>query len=210
MLRKAIASEIETRSFLQQLAARASTPETRKRLLSLADDEIVHRARLERRYREIVGHMPPEPDPPTIELPPDVVEVDLSRALKLALERERDSESYYRFMAERVPATTDLGKLFVELAEMEWRHKTDLQAEYDSTIMADPEEFLLDISPLKTVRRLTPRAPTAFPFLSLIQHAAGSRRRSACMFSNIGSDHQRPVPPAVKNGEALWRQHGKT
>jgi len=69
--------------------------------------------------------------------------VDMSKALKLALERERDSESYYRFMAERVP-NTELGRLFMELAEMEWKHKTDLQAEYDTTF-ADPERFLLDI-----------------------------------------------------------------
>ncbi|HEX7190601.1 MAG TPA: hypothetical protein VF381_03410, partial [Thermoanaerobaculia bacterium] len=72
-------------------------------------------------------------------------DLDLSRALKLALERERDSESYFRFLAERVPPTTELGKLFVELAEMEWKHKTDLQAEYDSTRADDPERFLLDI-----------------------------------------------------------------
>jgi len=67
----------------------------------------------------------------------------MARALKLALERERDSESYFRFMCERVPGTTDLGRLFMELAEIEWKHKTDLQAEYDAA--AGPDQFLLDI-----------------------------------------------------------------
>jgi rubrerythrin len=67
----------------------------------------------------------------------------MSRALKYALERERDSESHYRFMAERVPPTTDLGKLFVELGEIEWKHKTDLQAEYDAA--SGPDQFLFDI-----------------------------------------------------------------
>ena len=39
---------------------------------------------------------------------------------------------------------TELGRLFMELAEIEWKHKTDLQAEYD-LIVADPEQFLADI-----------------------------------------------------------------
>ena len=57
-------------------------------------------------------------------------------------ERERDSESYFRFMAERVPDTR-LGALFMELAEVEWKHKTDLQAEYDAT--GAPDSFLNDL-----------------------------------------------------------------
>src|SRR3954454_25164255 len=145
VLRNAINSEVETRVYYQRMAERAGSPEVRKRMLSLADGELVHRAKLERRYREMIGHEPPDPAPVTGDIPPEISNLDMGRALKLALERERDSESYYRFMAERVPATTELGKLFVELAETEWKHKTDLQAEYDSTIMADPEEFLLDI-----------------------------------------------------------------
>ena len=47
-----------------------------------------------------------------------------------------------RFMAERVP-NTELGRLFMELAEIEWKHKVDLQAEYDA--VAGPEQFLMDI-----------------------------------------------------------------
>jgi rubrerythrin len=143
VLRLAIASEASTRAFYQQLAARAATPEVRKRLLSLADDELVHRARLERRYREIIGVPPPDAPAARVDLPADLTNLDLGRALKMALERERDSESYYRFMAERVPADTDLGRLFVELAETEWKHKTDIQAEYDATL--DPEKFLMDL-----------------------------------------------------------------
>ena len=125
------------------MAERAGSPEVRKRMLSLSDGELVHRAKLERRYREMIGNDPPDPAPVTVDIPPEISNLDMSRALKLALERERDSESYYRFMAERVP-NTELGRLFMELAEMEWKHKTDLQAEYDTTF-ADPERFLLDI-----------------------------------------------------------------
>jgi rubrerythrin len=125
------------------MAERSGAPEVRKRMLSLADGELVHRAKLERRYREMVGVDPPDPVAVTVDIPPEISNLDMSKALKLALERERDSESYYRFMAERVP-NTELGRLFMELAEMEWKHKTDLQAEYDTTF-ADPERFLLDI-----------------------------------------------------------------
>lgn len=143
VLRNAINSEVETRVYYQRMAERAGSPEVRRRMLSLSDGELVHRAKLERRYREMIGHEPPDPAPVTVDIPPDITNLDMSRALKLALERERDSESYYRFMAERVP-NTELGRLFMELAEMEWKHKTDLQAEYDTTF-ADPERFLLDI-----------------------------------------------------------------
>ncbi len=143
VLRNAIHSEVETRLYYQKMAERAGSAEVRQRMLQLSDGELLHRARLERRYRELIGNAPPEPAPVSVELPYDIVNLDMGRALKLALERERDSESYYRFMAERVP-NTELGRLFMELAEMEWKHKTDLQAEYDASF-ADPERFLLDI-----------------------------------------------------------------
>ncbi|HEV7425892.1 MAG TPA: ferritin family protein [Thermoanaerobaculia bacterium] len=142
VLRKAIQSEVESRAYYQAMAERAADPPTRKRMLQLADGELVHRARMERKYREEVGRPAPDPLPATIDLPFDLVDLDLSRALKHALERERDSESYFRFMAERVP-NTRLGALFMELAEIEWKHKTDLQAEYDAS--APPDSFLLDL-----------------------------------------------------------------
>ena len=142
VLRNAIQSEVETRVYYQKMAERAGSPDVRKRLLQLADGELVHRAKLERKYRETIGNAPPDPEPVTVEIPPEIVNLDLPRALKLALERERDSESHYRFLAERVPET-ELGRLFMELAETEWKHKTDLQAEYDASGAAD--RFLMDL-----------------------------------------------------------------
>src|SRR5215213_284698 len=96
VLREAIQSEVETRVYYQKLAERAGSPEVRQRLLQLSDMELVHRAKLERRYRGTFGQNPPDPEPVTIDLPSDIVNLDISRALKYALERERDSESYYR------------------------------------------------------------------------------------------------------------------
>lgn len=143
VLLQAIQSEVETRVYYQKMAERTRKPEVRQRMLQLADGELVHRAKMERKYRETIGQLPPDPAPVAIEIASDIVDLDMAHALKHALERERDSESYYRFMAERVP-NTELGRLFMELAEMEWKHKTDLQAEYD-LIVADPEQFLADI-----------------------------------------------------------------
>ena len=140
VLRHAIQSEVETRVYYRKLAERAATPEVRQRMLQLSDLELVHRAKMERKYRDLVGANPPEPQPVELELPGDIANLDMVKALKYALERERDSESHYRFMAERVPATTELGRLFMELAEIEWKHKTDLQAEYDAA--APPDQFL--------------------------------------------------------------------
>ena len=143
VLRNAIQSEVETRVYYQKLAERAAKPEVRKRMLELSDNELVHRAKLERRYREEIGKPAPDPEPVKIDLPPDLVNLDMAHALKHALERERDSESYYRFMAERAQNGSELEALFFELAEIEWKHKTDLQAEYESQ-MTDPEQFFRD------------------------------------------------------------------
>lgn len=144
VLREAIQSEVETRLFYQELAERAGMPEVRKRMLELADVELVHRAQLERKYRETIGKDPPPPEPPQVTLSPDLRNLDMSRALKVALERERESESQYRFLAERAPAESELANLFFELADTEWKHKTDLQTEYESTL-ADPEQFFRDM-----------------------------------------------------------------
>ncbi len=145
VLRKAIQAEVNTRAYYQKMAERAGSAEVGKRLLRLADDELLHRAQLERKYRDSFKKAPPDPEPPAkVDLPPDLLNLDMAQALKHALERERDSESYFRFMAERVP-DTELGRLFMELAEIEWKHKTDLQAEYDKTFAMNPEQFLLDL-----------------------------------------------------------------
>jgi len=144
VLRKAIQSDVDTRLYYQKMAERAATAEVRKRMLQLSDAELVHRAKLERKYREVVGKNAPDPQAPKFDLPSDVTNLDMGHALKHALERERDSESYFRFMAERVP-NTELGRLFMELAEIEWKHKTDLQAEYDRVVADQPDQFLLDI-----------------------------------------------------------------
>lgn len=142
VLRDAIQSEVQSREYYLRLADHAADARAKNRLIQLADQQINHRAQLERRYTEMIGQNPPPPQPVTIELPPDLGLLDLPHVLKIALEHERESESNYRFLAERVP-NTELGQLFLELAEMEWQHKVDIQSEYNATM--DPEQFLIDM-----------------------------------------------------------------
>lgn len=144
VLRDAIASEVESRAMLLRLAERAASPATKKKLSELADRELLHRARMERRYRELIGTDPPEPAEPDVRISEDVTNIDIRRALKIVLERERDAESNYRFLAERVPHT-ELGALFLELAETEWKHKAEIQREYDSASGDSPDSFLDDL-----------------------------------------------------------------
>jgi rubrerythrin len=141
VLRKAIQEEVNSREYYLRLSRAVRAKDARQRLEQLADEQLLHRAKLERKYRDTIGQSPPEPEPPTAETPGDAEEMDLARVVKLALENERDSESNYRFLAERVPET-ELGRLFLELAEIEWAHKTDLQNEYDRIA---PDRFLSDL-----------------------------------------------------------------
>jgi rubrerythrin len=138
VLRKAIQEEVNSREYYARLAKAVRSPEAKRRLEHLADEQLLHRAKLERKYRDTIGKEPPEPEPPVAEIPSDAADLDLVRVVKLALENERDSESTYRFLAERVP-DSDLGRLFLELAELEWSHKTELQNEYDRIA---PDGFL--------------------------------------------------------------------
>ena len=143
VLRGAIASEMQTRAWYLKMAEGTRAQDVQMKLIRLADAQLLHRARLERRYRELLGKNAPDPEPVSIaEIPPDSAELDMKRVLKLALEHERESESNYRFLAERVPNDRELESLFHELAELEWSHKVEIQNEYDHL---EPENFLADI-----------------------------------------------------------------
>lgn len=144
VLLDAIQSEVESREWLMQLSGHAVDDAVRARMRELADREIMHRALLEKKFREYIGEEPPEPAEPKVNVPVELATVDLRRALKLLLERERDSESNYRFLAERVP-NTELGGLFLELAEIEWKHKVEVQREYDKVVAENPDSFLEDL-----------------------------------------------------------------
>ncbi|MGH9456117.1 MAG: ferritin family protein [Thermoanaerobaculia bacterium] len=138
----AIASEIATRDLYRVLAGNADDPHARAKLLELSDRQIQHRLALEKRYRELVGEEPPAAAQPDVTVPPNVGTLDLARVLRIALEHERESESNFRFLAERADSP-ELLRLFNELAEMEWKHKAEIQNEYDA-LGVDPESMLFE------------------------------------------------------------------
>lgn len=141
VLQAAIQSEVESRAWFKRLAERAGTDEARRKLLDLSENELIHRARLERRYRELVGEAPADPDPVGDLEIPNVHDLDLRGALRLALEHERRSESNYRFLAER--ASGPIARLYLELAENEWGHKSEIEAEYNR--ISEPDDLFADI-----------------------------------------------------------------
>ncbi|HEY0592229.1 MAG TPA: ferritin family protein [Thermoanaerobaculia bacterium] len=142
VLLDAIASEVASRVYYQRLAERAADAAARAKLLDLAGRQMMHRATLEERYRKLFNEEPPRPPQPSVEIPDDLTDIDTARALKIALEHERESESNFRFLAERT-LDPQLLRLFSELAEWEWKHKAEIQAEYDA-LGADPEALLFE------------------------------------------------------------------
>ena len=70
------------------------------------------------------------------------LETTVEEVLRKAIDSEVETRLYYQKLAERA-ATPDVRKRLLELAEIEWKHKTDLQAEYESQL-TDPEQFFRD------------------------------------------------------------------
>jgi len=141
VLLDAIRSEVETRNFYLRLAEQTDDAELKKRLVNLADRELLHRAKLERKYMDRFDEDPPRPEPRPVETTATPI-VDARHVLKLALDHERNSESEYRHLAAR-SKDPELARLFVELAEVEWTHKTEIENEYNA--LADPDDFLSDL-----------------------------------------------------------------
>jgi rubrerythrin len=142
ILTTAIQSEIDTRVLYQKIARSARDPRVRSKMNDLAEREVIHRARLERRYKEITGKVPPDLTPGDPDPPAGAASFDLMHALKFALEHERDTESDYRFKAESA-TNEDIKSVYRELAEEEWKHKREIEAEYHASL--SPDQFFLDV-----------------------------------------------------------------
>lgn len=138
ILEQAMRNEATTRAYLLQLAERISDETGRRSIVELADRKLMHRSDFERRFREMFGEEPPRFPDPSLEEPPGAQPIDVARALKLALERERDLESNWRFLAEQV-AEDDSRRLLLTLAEVQWRIRNEVQQLYDE---ANPGDFL--------------------------------------------------------------------
>ena len=144
LLITAIRNELSTRTWILQMAERVPDADSREALTDLATRKVIHRQEFERKFRQETGSEPPFPDEDLVQLPVHIESLDLARALKAALERERDLESEWRFLAERVP-DTPLHRLLLEMAEIQWRHRNEVQQLYDAAASTDPERFFLDM-----------------------------------------------------------------
>ena len=142
VLIEAIQSEVASRAYYLALAERAADKQAQHKLIELAQRQVQHRIALEEKFRKLIGELPPAPKPPAVDIPADLTHIDTVRALKIALEHERESESNFRFLAERAQDPILL-HLFNELAEWEWKHKAEIQAEYDALRSKDDPESLL-------------------------------------------------------------------
>jgi rubrerythrin len=142
ILTSAIQSELDASALYQKIARGARDPRVRSRMNDLAERGVIHRARLERRYKEITGKIPPALSPGDSETPAGAASFDITHALKFALEHRREIESDYRFQAERA-VNDEIKSVYRELAEEEWKHKREIEAEYQATL--SPDQFFLDI-----------------------------------------------------------------
>ncbi|HEU5161741.1 MAG TPA: hypothetical protein VFV54_01225, partial [Thermoanaerobaculia bacterium] len=93
----AINSEVASRAYYLALAERAVDAGAQRKLIDLAQRQVLHRVALEDRFRKLVGEEPPPPADPSVEIPDDLHDIDTARALRIALEHERESESNFRF-----------------------------------------------------------------------------------------------------------------
>ena len=126
ILEQAIRNEITTQVYLDQLTRRVRSDEGRQTMQDLARRKHGHRSHFERRFHEMFGESSPDIPEPRIETPDGMASIELSKALRLALERERDLESNWRFLAEQVPPG-DARTLLLELAETQWRFREEVR-----------------------------------------------------------------------------------
>lgn len=127
-----IRGEEESRLAYAALAALATREETRLLAERLSKEEAAHRDLL---LRQFEGQVEPhralaglEVEGAATPLPAGASPAEL---LRTAVEKERESEARYKFLAERF-AKTPHWVLFLQLAEGEREHKTRLQRELDS------------------------------------------------------------------------------
>ena len=142
ILLEAIQSELDTRRLYKDMASLAPNQETKDVLLSLADRELVHRAQLERRFKELFDKPAPPMEESSMTIPPGVQRFDAVKALKFAMEHERNSEAQYRFLSERA-TEKDIRNIANELAEIEWKHRREIETELENRI--GPDKFLFEI-----------------------------------------------------------------
>lgn len=145
ILERAVAMEIRSRRFYEALAAEVPDAGLRERVFQLARDEAQHEAALLEGFPGIIDMQrvldslaqPPVPREAGIGM-------TLATVLVLAMNREREAEEHYKFMAEAEQRSSHENYLLLlKLAEFERQHKVKLQRELESLdpSLEGPREF---------------------------------------------------------------------
>lgn len=138
LLKQAIVAEIDGQKFYKMLVAKTNNPDAKRKLQTLADDEVRHEQLLIKLYKDMHGE---EVD----QLPKEGVGVlskffaenrdkeDLSEVqyIDLAIEAELAATNFYKDGMKNAP-NDEIKKLCEGMANEEYRHFESLQAEKDA------------------------------------------------------------------------------
>jgi len=143
ILEFAIAREIEANRFYMALAKRVESPEMRKVLIAFAQEELVHKAKLELEVMKI-GKVVPEFEKVTVPENADaasefdpVTDMDFKELLLLAIKKE---DAAFRTYISLLNLTKDeeSREMLLGIAEEEVKHKLRFQIEYDMLLKKSP------------------------------------------------------------------------
>ena len=133
----AIAREIEANRFYLAIAERVASPEIRKVIEGLAQEELEHKAKLELEVMKLGGTVTTDMDTTPVDSSRYIIsnvdaplDMDYKDVLLLAIEKE---EASFRTYVNLIAMTKDKGsrEVLLGLAEEEVRHKLRFQTEYD-------------------------------------------------------------------------------
>lgn len=136
MLEFAISKEEEAHYFYLALSRRADTKKIRGILEMLADEELVHKERLELEMMKsgrtvTTEQKPPRPDSDYIMSDDQsLLDLDYQDVLLLAMQKEKAAFRTYINMAATAP-DEEAQEMLLELAEEEVRHKLRFETEYN-------------------------------------------------------------------------------
>lgn len=128
---EAISHEIVEREFYLALAKKVKNPLVRRKINSLADDELEHRQTLSRMYWAQTGMEPGKMESNTLASENVLLEeTPLTELIELAMEREKKASEEYRKVAEET--LDERTSAFLEyLADFEMEHFEKLAAELE-------------------------------------------------------------------------------
>lgn len=131
----AIAREADAEAFYRDLAGKVTQDDVRTLLEEFAEEERMHKDKLEKVHAGQIGVLSGHPAP-RFNAPIDISparphpDMSLTEALAFAIKKEKAAYRLYLDMAVDAP-TEDLMEVFLNLAREEANHKVRFEIEYD-------------------------------------------------------------------------------